>query len=77
MQAYWFVNTVVSAGDLVVLYTKDGIRRSKDRANGSMSHFSYWSLPTPVFTEPEIGFIIIEMGDWNAITAQDEDDTDL
>jgi len=61
--AYWFETIFVKSGDLVVLYSKDGIRGQKLGDDGVTSHFFYWGLKTLAWT-PEFKPAIILALTW-------------
>jgi hypothetical protein len=39
---FWFPDKAAKAGDVVVLYTKEGANRERSNRDGSTSHFFYW-----------------------------------
>ncbi len=78
-RAYWFPDQKVKTGDLVVLYTKDGVDKIKKHGTGSTSHFFYWGLPTPIWNEKQSAVVIIRASEWAyevLAEPQDTDDTD-
>lgn len=42
---YWLPNQKVKVGDLIVIYTKKGVKKKVDNEDGSTSYFYYWNLP--------------------------------
>lgn len=45
---YWFPDQELKVGDLVVLYTKKGEKKSVLNKDGSMTYFFYWGLEEPL-----------------------------
>ena len=43
--SYWLPDQKLKIGDLVVLYTKSGEKRSVLNEDGSTTYFYYWGLP--------------------------------
>ena len=66
---YWFPNKVVAAGDLVVLYTKDGQDKETVMEDGRKTHFFYWGLPSPIWLEPERAAVLLNAPTWTTLRA--------
>jgi len=65
--AYWFTSTLVKPGDLVLLFTGPGKPTSKVEAKtGRKTHFRYWSLPTPIWSDPSTCAVLLEVAGWRA-----------
>lgn len=63
--AYWFPDTKVGAGDLVVLYTRSGIPGRKSLGNGRTAHFYYWHKKVPFWSkEKDNVAVLVETKDW-------------
>jgi len=65
LQAFWFPYVVVSAGDLVVLYTREGIQSSRVLENGKTAHFFFWGLDTPIWNEDSVAPVLLEAPIWD------------
>nr|WP_294523642.1 hypothetical protein [uncultured Rhodopila sp.] len=64
---FWFPDTVVRAGDLLVLYSKPGVTTQKDNAAGGASHFFYWGLEAPIWHADNLRPVLIEAAQWQAL----------
>jgi hypothetical protein len=62
--SYWFPDQKLKAGDLVVLYTKDGVAKSLSNKDGSSSHFFYWGLDEAQFGKPKRGIVLLRAPHW-------------
>lgn len=62
--AYWFPDDHVKTGDLVVLYTKDGVSSKKERNDGSTAHFYYWGRRDSVWGSSEKTAVIVRIAEW-------------
>jgi hypothetical protein len=63
--AYWFPDKKVNAGDLVVLYSRDGEESEKTLSGGRKSHFYYWGLDKAQWTK-DARAILLEAADWRS-----------
>lgn len=63
---YWLPDQVVSAGDIIVVYTKEGYNSSKRNKLGNNSYFYYWGLERTIWNKNGDSAIILEINDWNA-----------
>lgn len=68
---YWFTNKSVKAGDYVVLYTKGGTRSEKKSENEQTSHFFYWGLEKPIWTDGYMP-VLVETPNWSILEAPEE-----
>jgi hypothetical protein len=71
-QSFWFPDKKVKAGDLVVLYTKEGINKTKTYPNDLTAHFFYWGLEEPIWNDPDDTAVLIEIADWESIEVGDD-----
>jgi len=62
-RAYWFPDGDIKSGDLVVLYTKMGIRGEKPLTGGGTAHFFYWGSETPLWTGEHCA-VLLSVSDW-------------
>lgn len=63
---YWIPDQVVEAGDLIVIYTKEGDYSKKINKNGSTTYFFYWGLDRNVWNKDGDGAVIFNIKDWAA-----------
>jgi hypothetical protein len=61
---YWFPDKNVKAGDLVILYTKQGTNTSRKNDDGTSSHFFYWGLDMPILNNDKDCIVLIEARNW-------------
>lgn len=62
--SFWFPDQTVKAGDLVVLYSKEGKSNSSQNKDGSSSYFYYWGLKEAKFGDPKMGIVLFSAPDW-------------
>lgn len=62
-KAYWFPYKAVSAGDLVVLYTKSG-RDNENLRSGKKVHFFYWGLDSAIWNKEDRVPVILHAPEW-------------
>ncbi len=62
-QTFWFVDKPVKAGDLVVVYTKEGVPTEKALASGT-AHFFYWGRKTPLWAKDDVAGVLVEAPQW-------------
>jgi hypothetical protein len=60
---YWFANKKVKNGDLIIIYSKHGVRSEKTGENGVTSHFFYWQLDTPIWIKGKRA-VVVETPIW-------------
>ena len=63
-QTYWFPYKAVSAGDLVVLYTKSGKENEKELQEGKRAHFFYWGLSSEIWKRNDRAPVILHAPEW-------------
>ncbi|MCP5235612.1 MAG: hypothetical protein H6945_07725 [Zoogloeaceae bacterium] len=61
---YWFPYKSVSAGDLVVVYTKTGKENVKDLKNGRKAHFFYWGLAAALWNRGDRAPVLLHAPEW-------------
>jgi hypothetical protein len=54
----------VSAGDLVVVYTKEGTKREKPIDGGHTAHFFYWNLPQAIWDTKNRAAVLLHAPEW-------------
>ena len=62
--AYWFPDAKVEAGDLIILYTKEGKRRTKKLITGRTAHFFYWGLDKAIWDGENIACVLLSVDKW-------------
>lgn len=65
---YWFPDVEITAGDLVVLYSKSGSKNVRENNSGNHSHFFYWGLGEPVWDDPARAPVLVRIAAWNSFT---------
>lgn len=63
---FWFPDRLIKAGDLVVLYTKVGTNSQKQNTDETTSHFFYWGLPAPIWSEADSCAVLLQVASWTA-----------
>ena len=61
---YWFPYQKVDAGDLVVIYTKDGYGNQMKLENGKTVHFFYWGLYKPIWIKKDRAPVLLYAPKW-------------
>jgi hypothetical protein len=62
--SFWFPDKMVEEGDYVVLYTKKGSQKNKDRSDGKKTHFFYWDKMSPIWNKQETGAALCRIADY-------------
>ena len=67
VNAYWFPDQDVKAGDFVVLYTKQGgARKQKELSGGHTAWFFYWGKAAAIWgPEERKQPVLVESADWD------------
>ena len=65
-ESYWFRDKRVHAGDLIVLYTKNGAAREKRNDDESITHFFYWGLSEPFWSTSNSAAVLVRLREWEA-----------
>jgi hypothetical protein len=65
-QTFWFPDKKVQAGDLVVLYTKQGSQHERQNEDKTTTHFFYWNLDTPLW-KGSVAPVVVSLRDWEAV----------
>ena len=61
---YWFPYKSVSAGDIVVLYTKLGKTNERDLGNGRKVHFFYWDIESAIWNVEDRSPVVLHAPEW-------------
>lgn len=62
---FWLPDLSISAGDLVVIYSKAGQNRSKEYGDGSKSHFMYRGLKSAIWGDDADCAVLMEISSWS------------
>jgi len=68
---YWFHQTDLKKGDLLVLHTGSGTDSSVKQSNGSTHYQRYWGLKSAVWNDDGDGAILFEMNGWKTTKVAD------
>lgn len=63
-QTYWFPYKAVSAGDLIVVYTKSGNQSEKELRPGRKAHFFYWGIGGPIWDKSDRAPVLLHAPEW-------------
>ena len=62
---FWFPDKEISAGDLVVLYTKSGKQSDKAISDGAnKAHFFYWELQHAIWNVKDRVLVVLHTPEW-------------
>lgn len=64
LSAHWFGPRQIARGEHVVVYTRFGNPSVEKRDNGSVYHFLFRGLATPLYTMPNSCAVLIEAQTW-------------
>jgi hypothetical protein len=64
--SFWFPDKDIQKGDVVVLYTKEGIDKEIINKKGNRTHFFYWGLKKTVWNIKGEGAVLIEVNNWSS-----------
>lgn len=62
---YWLPDKELSAGDLVVVYTRKGTARLRTNQDNTKTLFLYWGLDETVWNKDKDCALIIKIASWN------------
>lgn len=68
---YWFPDKEVSAGDLIVLYTKSGTISEKKLESGSKAHFYYWGEQGSLWSASNKAAVLLHAPVWESSAADE------
>ena len=60
----WFPDAPGKAGDLVVIYTKEGTSKTKVNDDGSTSHFFYLGRSASIWSSPDRAAVVAKIDEW-------------
>lgn len=61
---YWFPYKKINAGDLVVLYSKDGKENTKNLRNGNRAHFFYLAAGRAIWKSRDRAPVVLFAPEW-------------
>ncbi len=61
---FWIPDKQVDKGDLVVIYTKWGIDKTKNNKSGNKTHFFYWGLKNTIWNKEGDAAVVFAINDW-------------
>lgn len=64
---FWFPDKHVSAGDIVVLYSKSGVQKEKPLKRGGTAHFFYWDLDRSIWHTGVDSPVLVAIEKWHSI----------
>jgi hypothetical protein len=70
---FWFPDGTVKKGDLVVLYTKNGVQKERVNKDGSTSHFYYWGMKEPFWNDPKFVAVLVQIDQWSSTVKLGDD----
>ena len=65
--AFWFPDESVASGDLVILYSRVGIDKTKKNSDGTKSHFFYWDSPKPLWKDDSHAPVLLHVYGWTSL----------
>jgi len=68
--AFWFPDQPVSVNDTVVLYTKQGVDKSRPSETGGKLHFFYWGKEQPKWNS-NWAPVLLFISDWEVYNASE------
>jgi hypothetical protein len=72
-QAYWFPDEIVKANDLVILYTKEGVPKTKKIDEQRTAYFYYWRSKIPLWNNANFGAVLVKADTWEVLSPPEEE----
>jgi hydrogenase maturation factor len=69
--AYWFPYKEVSAGDLIVLYTKRGKQSEKPLKKSGTVHFFYWNIDAAIWRSNKVAAVLLHAPTWDSKSSEE------
>ena len=69
--ALWFPYKQLDAGDLVVVYSKEGYDRQKRFDNGKRAHFFYWKQNSSLWDDEHVAPVLLYAPQWASKAPQE------
>lgn len=64
VNTFWFPDRSVSAGDIIVVYSKRGYGKEKEISDGRTAHFFYWGQDTPLWNNDDVAPVLLHAPEW-------------
>ena len=64
--AFWFPDKRLRAGDLVVVYSKEGRSHARPRDDGTKAHFFYWDQSSPLWASEDVAPVLLYAPQWDS-----------
>ncbi|MET0438343.1 MAG: hypothetical protein ABW043_12710 [Devosia sp.] len=74
--AFWFPYKEVAAGSLVVIYTKAGEEKIRERKDGGHTYFYYWGETEPLWDDKATTAILLNAPNWTKYQNLGEEDAE-
>jgi hypothetical protein len=65
--SFWFSSLEIRTGENVVVYTRAGQYSREVKPDGSVYHFIFRGLTTPLYAFPASCAVLLELGDWQTV----------
>ena len=69
--ALWFPYKRLRAGDLVVVYSKQGRYKRKELDDGHEAHFFYWNQDSPLWDDENVAPVLLYAPQWASKAPQE------
>lgn len=60
----WFPDKLISADDIVVVYSKSGSAKQKKISGGRTAHFFYWHQESPLWDDENVAPVLLYAPEW-------------
>ena len=64
MNTFWFPFKAVTAGDIVVVYSKIGRAKQKQISDDRTAHFFYWCQDSPLWDDDDVAPVLLYAPEW-------------
>ena len=66
MNTFWFPYKAVTAGDIVVVYSKTGSAKQKQISDDRTAHFFYWCQDSPLWDDDDVAPVLLYAPEWDS-----------
>jgi hypothetical protein len=73
---FWFPDKTVKAGDLVVIYSREGTPSEVKNKSGSTTHFFYLDSPKTIWNKSSDCAVLLECKSWEVRSVGETEETD-
>ena len=63
-KVFWFPTKHVGAGDMVVLYSRQGVDKDRAQKGGGTVHFFYWDQDEPQWMDADFAPVLVHTPNW-------------